>query len=138
MAIRSRVILAPQRARHRGQVEDMFWAGEPLGRWAAQATGVMRHNVSSDPAGPDRISAHEHVARTAGRSVDRCVERLMRSSWDVRDDHGTATDSGCRPDTYEPAGRRKATERRFQPLMATMARLSATCSAGSNSRAIAA
>ena len=45
--------------------------------------------------------------------------------------------SGCRAETYEPAGVRKPTDRRFQPLMATMAMVSATCSDGLNSRAVA-
>jgi hypothetical protein len=38
VTVRARVILAPQRAGHRGQVEDVFSTREPLGRWTAQPT----------------------------------------------------------------------------------------------------
>jgi len=47
------------------------------------------------------------------------------------------TGSGSRLETYEPTGCRKPTAKRFQPLIATIASVSATCSAGSNSPAIA-
>jgi hypothetical protein len=57
------VVLAQQRARHRGQIEDVFWTGEALGRWTPDPTRCSCQCVFSS-------------CRDSGLVVDRLPERL--------------------------------------------------------------
>src|ERR1035437_2531575 len=88
---------------------------------------LLRPSARPDAVHQDAVSA----------ARGRFVVGPLQSDVAERGGHRPAPGSGCRCETYEPTGRRKPTEKRFQPLMATMASVSATCSAGSNSRAIA-